>query len=189
MENVLVVRTEDVRHIIKAKGLITEHNAELLEIIREKGFALPRPQAEEDAAYKQIIPYVVIRRGGEVFSTRRLKKGAEARLHGLISLGVGGHIEPSEDGEGDMLQNGLHREIAEEVYIERMAEPQLRGAINDDTNGVGSVHLGLLYTLDTDGEVSVRETEKLEGAWLKRDELEAVRERMETWSQIAMEIL
>ncbi|MEG1686418.1 MAG: hypothetical protein RR276_00900, partial [Angelakisella sp.] len=55
---------------------------------------IPRPEAENDPTRKQIIPYVVLCRGSEVFATRRLNKGGEARLHGLLSLGIGGHINP-----------------------------------------------------------------------------------------------
>ncbi|NLH01349.1 MAG: hypothetical protein GX488_05535, partial [Clostridiales bacterium] len=64
-----------------------------------------------------------------------------------------------------------------------------RGIINDDTTEVGSVHLGLFYTLEADGEVTVRETEKLEGFWAKRSELDQLSGQMETWSQFVVPLL
>ncbi len=104
--------------------------------------------------------------------TRRLKKGGEARLHGLMSIGVGGHINPVDDVDREnVLLRGLERELDEEVEIEHRGGLHPVGFINDDTNGVGSVHLGLCYTLPVEGEVRVRETEKLEGGWTTAAEL------------------
>ena len=39
------------------------------------------------------------------------------------------------------------------------------------------------------GEVRVRETEKLEGFWVKKSELSALAEQLEGWSKIAMEAI
>ena len=101
MEYVLVVKTEKLSQFISGRtGLITESNAEMLDIIRAEHEFIPRPDAENDPGYKQIIPYVVLRRGDKIFMTRRLKKGGEARLHGLMSIGVGGHINPVDDAAG-----------------------------------------------------------------------------------------
>lgn len=187
MENVLVVKTELLRQYINRDGLIMGCENEVVDIINKNFEFLPRPEAEEDPSYKQIIPYVLICRGDEVFATRRLNKGGESRLHGLISLGVGGHINPETDGgSDDALMKGLWREIEEEVYITKKGALEMKGLINDDSNGVGSVHLGFLFTLETSGEVSVRETEKLSGEWIKRDKLRELAPKMETWSQIAL---
>src|SRR5687767_12552590 len=56
-----------------------------------------RGDVEEDPTLKQPIPYVVVRRRGEgrvqeVFMYTRLTGGGEARLHGKVSVGVGGHM-------------------------------------------------------------------------------------------------
>ena len=135
----------------------------------------------------QIIPYVVLRRGDEIFMTRRLKKGGEARLHGLMSIGVGGHINPVDDVDREnVLLRGLERELDEEVEIKHRGGLHPVGFINDDTNGVGSVHLGLCYTLPVEGEVRVRETEKLEGGWTTAAELRGNWDMLETWTQIAL---
>lgn len=155
MEYVLVVKTEKLSQFISGRtGLITESNAEMLDIIRAEHEFIPRTDAENDPGYKQIIPYVVLRRGDEIFMTRRLKKGGEARLHGLMSIGVGGHINPVDDVDREnVLLRGLERELDEEVEIEHRGGLHPVGFINDDTNGVGSVHLGLCYTLSVEGEV------------------------------------
>jgi len=99
-------------------------------------------------------------------------------------VGVGGHINPETDGSGsDVLYRGMKREIEEEVSIDCMGKMTPRGIINDDTTEVGSVHLGLFYTLEVTGEVCVLETEKLEGFWIKRTDMAGLSEQMETWSQ------
>lgn len=190
MEHVLAVKREYLAPFLQRSGLITGCEEQVLRVILEHHEFLPRPAAEEDPGYKQVIPYVVICRGEQVFATRRLKKGGEARLHGLLSLGVGGHIDQSADGDGgDVLMRGLRRELHEEVELEQEGELIPRGFINDDGNGVGSVHFGLLFTMETDGEVSVRETEKLDGQWLERADLPRLFPELESWSQIAMEAL
>ena len=190
MEYVLAVKRAHLAPYLVKTGLITGCEEAVFRTILEQHEFLPRPAAEEDPGYKQVIPYVVICRGDQVFATRRLKKGGEARLHGLLSLGVGGHIDRVADGDdGDVLMRGLRRELHEEVELEAEGPLVPRGFINDDGNGVGSVHFGLLFTMETTGEVRVRETEKLEGLWLDKAALPALQPEMETWSQIAMQVL
>ena len=189
MEQVLVVKREKIEKFIAGKnGLITENVPELLEIIRNEHEYMPRAEAEEQPAFKQIIPYVILRQGDKIFVTRRLNKGGEARLHGKISIGVGGHINPVDE-QGDMLMKGLWREIHEEVKLHSHGELCSCGFINDDSNSVGSVHLGACFTLETEGAVKVKETEKLEGLWMTLPELKANYDYMETWTQIALEVL
>lgn len=189
MEQVLVVKREKIEKFIAGKnGLIIENVPELLEIIRNEHEYMPRAEAEGQSAFKQIIPYVILRQGDKIFVTRRLNKGGEARLHGKISIGVGGHINPVDE-QGDMLMKGLWREIHEEVELHSHGELCSCGFINDDSNSVGSVHLGACFTLETEGEVTVKETEKLEGLWMTLPELKENYDYMETWTQIALEVL
>jgi predicted NUDIX family phosphoesterase len=188
-EKVLVVKTERLSPYLMEKGLITDNADKILGIISQCHEFLPRPEAEEDPGYKQIIPYVSIRRGNQVYLLRRLKKGGESRLHGLLSLGVGGHINSQSDGGKDALMRGLMRELEEEVSLRGSINLRFKGLITDDTNGVGSVHLGLYYILETDGGVEVRETEKLAGEWVDISRLPQLAPEMETWSQIILEHL
>lgn len=190
-ESILVVKTEYLAPYIASKnGLIRGHDAEILDIVTARHEFRPRPEMEEDPSYRQIIPYVVLTRGEEVFVLRRLKKGGEARLHGLLSIGVGGHINPVDDAvRGEALMRGLRREVEEEVELERELSLTPVGVINEETNAVGSVHLGFMFTMEVAGEVRVRETEKLEGFWVKKSELPALAEQLEGWSKIAMEAI
>jgi len=190
MEQVLTVKRELIARYIPEAGISAENVGKVVDIILKYPEFLPRPQAEEDPSHKQIIPYVVLCRGDEVFATRRLKKGGEARLHGLIALGVGGHINPGDSApETDILYHGMNREIDEEVIIEKRGKLTPRGLINDEINEVSRVHLGLFFTLEVEGEVAVRETEKLEGFWLKRTELAERAPELEGWAQLVAEAL
>jgi predicted NUDIX family phosphoesterase len=193
VEHVLAVPTEKLRPYLTGRGLLRDRADEVLRVILENHVFLPRPAAEEDPGYRQIIPYVALLRGGEVFSTRRLRGGTEQRLHGRISLGVGGHINPEADGDGDdVLLRGLRREIEEEVAIDGgldLAALRFEGIINDDANEVSLVHLGLFCTLPVAGEVAVRETFKIAGAWLRRDDLPRLAPEMETWSSLIIDAL
>ena len=190
MEKVLVVKTEKLAKFISGKtGLLTADREEMLDIIVNHHEFIDRPAAEEDPSYKQIIPYVVLTRKGLVFATRRLNKGGESRLHGKVSIGIGGHINPvDETDRRSVLMKGLERELDEEVYIQRRGELVPQGFINDDGNGVGAVHLGLCFSMEVGGEVSVKETEKLSGAWMGLQELRGEFDNMETWSQIALAV-
>ena len=175
MEDVLVVKTEKLKDYIHGRvGLLTDKREAMLDIIIHEHEFIPRPAAEEDPSYRQIIPYVVLLQEGRVFTTRRLNKGGEARLHGKISVGIGGHINPVDELDPErVLMRGLERELHEEVAIEMMGELVPQGVINDDTNSVGSVHLGLCFTMEVAGNVSVNETDKLTGAWMTPEELSA----------------
>ncbi len=184
MENVLVLPVRALGDIVSENGLITGRERDVLDLIARESFFLPRPTAEESPEYKQIIPYVAVVRGDEVFVTRRLNRGGEARLHGRLSLGVGGHINEIDRANGDWLMNCLRREIEEEVDIADFGVLTLRGLINDNANDVGSVHLGFFFTLTTGGDVFVRETEKLEGGFTPIASLPEKTENMESWSQI-----
>ncbi|NLH00716.1 MAG: hypothetical protein GX488_02235, partial [Clostridiales bacterium] len=128
MEKVLAVKRELISGYIPIKGITEKDCGKLVDIILSNFEFLPRSEAENDPSHKQIIPYVVICRGDEVFVTRRLNKGGETRLHGLLSIGGGGHINPKSDGCGsDVLKRGMEREIEEEVALERIVSLTPRG--------------------------------------------------------------
>lgn len=189
-ESILVVRREYLApYLTEDFGLITEGVEEIVRVIEAHHEFRPRPEMETDPAYKQIIPYVLVTRGTEAFVMQRLKKGGEQRLHGLLSLGVGGHINPVDEAGGSALMAGLRREVDEEVAVERAVSLTPLGVINNDRDEVGRVHLGFLFRLEAEGAVTVRETEKLSGSFMPIAALPALRDKMEGWSQIALEVL
>jgi predicted NUDIX family phosphoesterase len=146
----------------------------------EAGFR-PRGEVEDDPSWKQVIPYVVLRDGARIFLMRRTRAGGDPRLHERYSIGVGGHVNPA-DGN---LHGGLLREWQEEIDAAFVPEFRLLGLLNDDTDPVGAVHLGVVYEADAAGRpVAVRETHKLAGEFATLDEVRAVIDRLETWSQL-----
>jgi predicted NUDIX family phosphoesterase len=161
--------------------------------VADYGTWMDRELAEQDPSHKQLIPYVVVReRGGpdeRVFLMERTDAGGDPRLHRRATIGVGGHLNPVDDGT-DPLYAGLRREWAEELvaHWEPMFVPI--GLLNDDRNPVGSVHLGVVFEVETDGrELAVRERDKLSGRMVPVVEVASAWDRLETWSQLVVEAL
>lgn len=150
---------------------------------------LPRDEMENDPSKKQIIAYCVIEKGDSVFMTKRLKKQTEKRLHGLFSIGVGGHINTSDVKSGvNVVKEGLLRELNEEVFISPDYSVEFLGVINDNATSVNSVHCGACYRIKLNGgDCSVKETEKMEGAFVRISDLKGYYEYLEGWSKIVVD--
>lgn len=85
---------------------------------------------------------------------------------------------------------GLRREWHEELETDWEPEFGLVGLLNDDSNPVGAVHLGVVFTVEADGRpVAVREHDKLVGAFAGAAELATSWDRLETWSQLVADAL
>lgn len=170
---------------IRADGL-----AAVTATIRSHGTYLPRAAAEADPAWKQVIPYPVLRDGPRYFLMRRTRAGSDARLHDRWSIGVGGHLNPEDGADAGDVSLGMRREWAEEIELDLAPDFAFVGLLNDDTTEVGRVHLGLVFTTDAGGRpVTIRETDKLSGTFVPPGEVAAVADRLETWSRFVFEFL
>lgn len=115
---------------------------------------LNRSDAEHDKRYKQLIPYVLVFCNDRILRYRRGKGGQETRLHGLYSVGVGGHISEEDHG---LFSNrlgyheGMRRELMEEVAIDEVNEAAV-AVINDDSTEVGFVHFGVVHVMHAASE-------------------------------------
>jgi predicted NUDIX family phosphoesterase len=194
MEFVYVVKRGDLFERRFPHGLEVLDDAgmaDALARIRSRGFFVERRHAETDASMKQIIPYCVVARGGDVFLTRRTNKGGDARLFGKRSIGVGGHVNPVDGA--DVLGLALRREIEEELEIDGPRTVRAVGFLNDDSTDVGSVHFGLVNVVRVEGDVRVRETDNLVGGFVAGEELRrlcaAERATFETWSALLIDRL
>lgn len=192
MEFVWVVRRDDLFHARYPHGLEIPGDAALAEVVarmQERGFFVERRHAERDWTMKQVIPYCVVVRGGQVLRTRRLPKGGESRLHGKRSIGIGGHLNPVD--APDVLGAGLRRELEEELEIDGTWTARTVGLLNDDTTEVGAVHVGLVHVVDVRGDVRIRETDALEGEFVSVEDLaescRLERGSYETWSALVIE--
>jgi predicted NUDIX family phosphoesterase len=108
-----------------------------------------RSEAEQDKRYKQLIPYVLLVSNGKILRYRRGKGGQETRLHGLYSVGVGGHISDEDHGLFSTqagYQDGMRRELMEEVAVTETNAPAV-AVINDDSTEVGQVHFGVVHVM------------------------------------------
>jgi predicted NUDIX family phosphoesterase len=185
-ERVFVVPRSVVPDAAAWYGLRTDGLAAFVTAVERDGRYEPRAEMERDPSFKQIIPYLVLRDGARYFLMRRTDAGADARLHGLYSIGVGGHLNPGDGG----LLGGLEREWHEELVADFLPEFHLVALLNDDTTSVGAVHLGAVYVADVGGRpVAIRETHKLTGGFAEPGDVAAVVGRMETWSRLCFEFL
>ena len=162
---------------------------ELYKRLAAEGRFLPRAEVEEDPRWRQIIPYAVLERPGNVFLVRRLGAGTEARLHDRLSIGVGGHINPLDHANArDPLEGALARELREELRI-RAFFAQAVGLIHTSQTLVDRVHTGVLYRVRAPGEVGVRETHKLAGGFVPWSEVGEKVAKLEGWSQMTFRFL
>src|SRR5437763_635534 len=118
-ERVLVIPTERFRAAGYFHGFRRADDLFRAAILDPAAFRFrPRTEVETDPGFKQLIPYVVLRCGPDLFHYRRGAGGAEARLRALRSVGIGGHIsEEDAAGGDDPYRTGMLRELAEEVEI------------------------------------------------------------------------
>lgn len=158
---------------------------------------MPRPPAEKDPAFKQLIPYVLMTCEGRYLTYVRGKRAGETRLVGNRSIGIGGHINPADDAaplfRNDFraaYRSAVEREVEEEVCVEAGHTDHVVALLNDDSNEVGQVHLGVVHCWVLDApKVSRREQMITQMEFMSIDELRAVRDQMETWSQLCLDSL
>ena len=194
MEQVFGVPTEA---LVEALGPVEGFRASR-ESLTEVGIRLeqlgefrPRDTVEDDPTFQQLIPYVALTHTGRVLVLERLEGGGERRLHGRVSIGVGGHVNPEPPGPEPLVVRGLRREVDEEVRLDgaRTSEPELLGFIRDTSNEVGRVHFGLACRVEVSAPVEIRETDHLRGHWVPVEELPPFHERMETWSRFLAPVI
>ncbi len=174
-------------HGIRALG--DDGLTDLRAAVGRAGIYLDRSIAEMDPTHKQLIPYVVVRDGPRTFLMHRTDAGGDPRLHGRASIGVGGHLNPVDDGD-DPLMAGLRREWDEELVADWEPEFTLIGLLNDDSNRVGAVHLGVVFAVEAVGRsVDVREQDKLVGGFGDADAVRGAWDRLESWSQLVADAL
>lgn len=171
-------------------GFISKDDNRYKEIVNSFGdFEVKRRgDMEEDPGYKQLISYCIITNDDETLVYKRLEGGGESRLHGLLSIGVGGHmndVAEEDDIEGKLRINAA-RELSEEVGLaeDDVKNIEIHGLINDDDNEVGKVHIGLVLKIDVDkNKIINNEVDTIALEWVKNDVLETM-SPYESWSEL-----
>lgn len=195
MEHVLVIKRSLFDSLGSFQGFCGEADRYLPSFLNPvNNFFMERPAAEQDPTHKQLIPYTIFHHAGRYLVYTRGGSSGEKRLVAKHSIGIGGHINPvdkTHDSLGEtMYFNGVERELAEELVISASHTQRVIGLINDDSNEVGSVHLGVVHLFDLDGDaVSSNEDAIQNIRFVPLDELHGDRENLETWSRICVEHL
>ncbi|MEI6349546.1 MAG: hypothetical protein WCP06_00395 [Verrucomicrobiota bacterium] len=194
-EMILVVRRSLLEQLGMFHGLNFDVERYLPALLaRENNFFTPRPPAETNPDLKQIIPYVLLVHDGRVLHYVRGKKAGEQRLAAKGSIGIGGHMNDGDEGLFALNEvaymEGVKREVTEELNVNSTFTNRIVALLNDDTNPVGQVHLGVVHVFElaTD-QVTKREQMITNLAFLTREELVACRENLESWSQICVDNL
>ena len=153
---------------------------------------LPRGAAEDDPTHKQLIPYLVLHHGNRVLCYTRGKAGGEARLHAKMSIGIGGHINDGDTHAAHFDEaayfRAVERELHEELEIPGAYRQRIAALLNDDSNEVGRVHLGVVHLIEVDSsDIRPREDAIRDLRFLEAAELSPLRDRLESWSQICLD--
>ncbi|MDB0056327.1 hypothetical protein OAF11_00230 [Akkermansiaceae bacterium] len=195
-EQILVIPRSLFDELGSFQGIETDVARYLDAILDPKNnFFMDRCTAEEDPGFKQLIPYCLFKHGDSYLHYVRGKSGGESRLHAQGSVGIGGHINPVDAREDHLgmatYLAGVEREIEEELNIIGGHTNKVVGLLNDDSNPVGQVHLGVVHVFEletdqvTSNEDALAELGFYDAATLKGEMLD----RLETWSKSCVEAL
>jgi len=195
-EQVLVIDRKVVERVGIFNGLMFDVDRYLREIfVQGVPFFMNRSQVEQNPDYKQLIPYVIMGYDGKYLSYVRGKRAGETRLVGNRSIGIGGHINPvdwtlfSAEPYKTYLE-AVEREVAEEVAVETSHTNHIVALLNDESNEVGSVHLGIVHYWALDApNVNKREQMITQMAFMTSAELQEVKDTLETWSGLCVDHL
>lgn len=198
-ERVLVIPTEIFHGLGHFQGFSGDVQRYLAEVLNPKHASYrPRSDVEDDPGFKQLIPYVIFRHQGSdgsqrVFQYTRGTGQGEGRLHRKRSVGIGGHISLDDADDrvnSNPYEEGMRRELAEEVAIHTPYTAHCVGLINDDETEVGRVHLGVVHRFDVERPaIHPRENEIVESGFRPVEEILSDLSGFETWSQICMQAL
>lgn len=202
VEHILCARAADLppTWLPKAGCLPITEQSLLATLAEIEPLWLPRPAAETDPTHKQWIPYVLLRNSRDELAAYP-RQGTEARLHGLWSVGIGGHINPVDHSRPDpahrtlwrnALWTGLRRELAEEFPAATEGDTRFLGLIHESRTEVGRVHLGAVFLHEINAAPAAPGPELAGLQWLPCATLgqgDWPLDRFELWSRLALQLL
>ena len=197
IEKVLVIERRVLEELGVFQGISRDVERYLPRLWDAKGASfMPRNQAENNPSYKQLIPYVIMSYGDTYLCYTRGRGVDETRLSEKVSIGIGGHINPSDKislsstNIKEVYLNALAREVSEEIILDTTHDEKIVGLINDDSNEVGKVHLGIIHLWRlASPNVKSREQEISQLCFMNLHELQQMKDKMETWSQLCLDVL
>lgn len=205
-EMILVVPTALFKEVGYFQGFCTDAEKYRSALLAPKNVSFRRRgDMEHDPSFKQLIPYMLFcwenpaDKTISVFAYTRGRGMGEERLHAKTSVGVGGHINNIDMAHSheagavrDFYREGLLRELNEEIVIDpkNILRETCVGLINDDTNDVGTVHLGIVHRFDLAQPVlAPNEPDLIESGFRTLDELFGGKYTFESWSEISLKAL
>src|SRR6187402_1422870 len=193
-EMILVVRRALFDQLGAFQGLNFDVDRYLPALLaKENNFFTPRPPAETDPSLKQIIPYVILMHEGRILHYVRGKKAGEQRLVSKGSIGIGGHMNPDDEDmfsslDLDHYQASVDREVGEELKLGTRYTNRIVALLNDDSNEVGKVHLGVVHIFKlAEEKARKRESVITEAGFIPIAELKQRQDALETWSQLCID--
>jgi predicted NUDIX family phosphoesterase len=152
-----------------------------------------RGDVEEDESLLQVIPYMYFLNpdDSKVFAYCRSKQSGETRLHGMYTVGIGGHLNEGDSRLGPLatLFLGATREMQEEVTLDPPNPPKVTviGLLLLDNAAVDRVHLGVVMQLDHVGTVEPNGDEVSDPHWVHIEDTKSL--KLENWSYKVVEYL
>ncbi|MGB9790630.1 NUDIX domain-containing protein [Thermotoga caldifontis] len=189
MERVLVLPSKIVEGFVDDRnGVFQIELDRVREAIEKNAFFIDRQIAEFDESVRQVIPYVLMRENDKFLLLRRTKKQQEKRLHGKLSLGVGGHINTNDgDTPWEAFLKGMEREMHEEVNVE-LERLSYVGLLNDTSSSVSRVHVGLVYLAEVKF-LGLNEPDMFDFWFADLSEIERREGELEGWSKLVLAFL
>ncbi len=194
-EDIVVFPARSLRRYVPGVGLYTgefDRTALLNECT-----PMRRRDAEEDFSVIQLVSVFIIRNRDRYLTYKRTKRLPESRLHGVYSIGFGGHLNPSDllpllnifdPAVGVPL---LERELREEIKFESLGPTAISygGLLYDNSREVSKQHLGLAYEVQAESdhfEIGERGF-LIDAKYETLDEIRQRRHDFENWSLLLME--
>ena len=188
-ELILVIKRETLFADGDWQGMNTASLDTYVSRIHNNKEFMPRSIMETDPCYKQVIPYLVFAYQGSYFLMQRKSKASEQRLQGKYTLGIGGHMRQEDLLNSASIFDWARREFYEEISYDGSFTIKPLGIVNDDSNEVGRVHIGLVLLLEGDSNIISVKEELESGRLASLQECSALGDRLESWSTLIMPFL
>lgn len=194
-EKILVIKSEIIREALEipTRGYVVNPDiiTTINQLVKKNGQFIVRSEVEKDDSYFQIIPCGVIRYNNKIMILQRDEPGHP--LHKTYAIWAGGHVKLEDNANNDPLQNGLRRELDEELYIKRKYEIEPMGLVRTNENKRAARHLGVVHNIILDSpEVALALDQKefkeargrsLSGQLVSLDDADRVYKKMGDWSK------
>jgi len=198
METILCIKENIISYYIKDQGFISANVIDYKSLLSYENIWFgPRNILENDFSFRQIIPYIIIKKNNLIAAYYRGSKGGEKRLHGRLSIGFGGHIsiadliiQENTINVNQTIENSAIREIREEIKNINVIKKSLVGFIKNNEEDVSKVHFGVVEIWDIlDDKLSSNDNTVENIQYIKINKLINYIDEFEDWSRICVNVI